>query len=176
MTNDRIYLWSIDLQHAEQKDKHLLDVKPSGSGSRVAQQLPHLGVPTHSTFLYPSAATASSRNWELRSVNRYWALLFLLSRGHSSTLGLLSWAAVTAVDLCEEWASCSPGRSRIWQSWQNLFSSSGREANLMSLWIKFHKFHKFLFKEGGIWLQLFNPGKSLVAVHGHDTEREGYLL
>lgn len=61
--------------------------------------LPHLGVPTHSNFLYPRPARVSSRKWELRSVNRYWALLFLLSRGRSSALGLLSWAAVTAVDL-----------------------------------------------------------------------------
>lgn len=57
-----------------------------------------LGVPTHSTFVYPRAANTSSRKLQLRSVNRYWALLFLLSRGRSSRLGLLSWAAATPVD------------------------------------------------------------------------------
>lgn len=56
----------------------------------VSTHVPHLGVPTHSTLLYPRAARVSSRKWELRSVNRYWALLFLLSRGRSIALGLLS--------------------------------------------------------------------------------------
>lgn len=63
------------------------------------QHLPHLGVPTHNTFLYPRAASVSSRKCELRSVNRYCALLFLLSRGRRSTLGLLSSAAVTGLVL-----------------------------------------------------------------------------
>lgn len=107
--------------------------KRSGICTPHTRYLPHLGVPTHSTFLYPRPARVSSRKWELRSVNRYWALLFLLSRGRSTTLGLPSWAAVTAVDRWEEWASCSPGRSRIWQSWQNFFSSSRREANFLNL-------------------------------------------
>lgn len=104
----------------------------------------HLGVPTHSTFLYPRAARVSSRKWELWSVNRYWALLFLLSRGRSSTLGRLSWAAVTAVDLWLEWASCSPGRRRSWQSWQNFLSSRGSEANFLNLRDKLQIFEREL--------------------------------
>lgn len=72
----------------------------SGHNNKAqTQQLPHLGVPTHNTFLYPRAARVSNRKCELRSVNRYCALLFLLSRGHRSTLGLLSSAAVTGLVL-----------------------------------------------------------------------------
>lgn len=69
------------------------------SSTYKPQCLPHLGVPTHSTFLYPRAARVSSRKCELRSVNKYWALLFLLSRGRSSTLGLLRSAAVMGLVL-----------------------------------------------------------------------------
>lgn len=109
--------------------------------------LPHLGVPMHSTFLYPRPASVSNRKWELRSVKRYWALLFLLSRGHSSTLGLLSSAAATALDLWEGWSSPSPGKSRIWQSWQKNFSSSGRDANFLNLGDKIQTFHVYAHVE-----------------------------
>lgn len=134
----------------------------------------HLGVPTHSTFLYPRAARVSSRKWELWSVNRYWALHFLLSRGCSSTLGRLSCAAMTAVDLWLEWASCSPGRRRSWQSWQNFFSSSGSEANFLNLRDKLQIFWERVgsnahFLYGGVlnlvmsfWHHIpFNPAKQL---------------
>lgn len=108
----------------------------------------HLGVPTHNTFLYPRAASVSSRKCELRSVNRYWALLLLLSRGRSSTLGLLSSAVVTGRVLWEAWTSCSAGSSKTWQSWQNFLSSSGREANFLNLWDKKITVKIFLILKG----------------------------
>lgn len=102
-------------------------------GLAVLRRRPHLGVPTHSSFLYPRATRLSSRKWELRWVNRNWALLFLLSSGRSSWLGRASWAALSGQRRWEACSCSSPGSCRSSQSWQKLLCSSGMERNLRNL-------------------------------------------
>lgn len=96
---------------------------------------PHRGVPTQRTFRYPNPESTSRRKWQLRSANRYCALLFLFSRGHSSRLGLLSRATVMSAESswCEAWALRSAGRRSSWQSTQNVLWSSGSERNSLNL-------------------------------------------
>lgn len=89
----------------------------------------------HRTFRYPKPESTSRRKWQLRSANKYCALLFLFSKARSSWVGLLSRATVMSSESvwCEAWVFQSAGRSSTWQSTQNLLRSSGRETNSRNL-------------------------------------------
>lgn len=93
------------------------------------------GVPTQRIFWKPNPKSMSRRKWQLRSANRYCALLFLLSRGHRSRLGLFNRCTVVSSEraLCFAWFARSSGRISSWQSTQNLLFSSGRETNSLNL-------------------------------------------
>lgn len=96
------------------------------------------GVPTQRIFWKPNARNISKRKWQLRSANRYCALLFLLTRGHRSRLGLFNCCSVMSSEraLCSAWFTHSRGKINIWQSTQNLLCSSGRDTNSLNLWKK----------------------------------------
>ncbi len=96
------------------------------------------GVPTQRIFRKPNPKSISKRKWQLRSANRYCALLFLLSRGRRRRLGLFNRCTVMSSEsgLCFAWFAHSPGRISRWQSTQNRLCSSGREINSLNLWRK----------------------------------------
>lgn len=129
-------LWVNNL--SQQVRLFALMIKKTSFPSTKVTAHTYRGVPTQRIFWKPNTESISRRKWQLRSANRYCALLFLLSRGQRSRLGLFNRCTVMSSEsgLCFAWFAHSPGKINIWQSTQNLLCSSGRDTNSLNLWKK----------------------------------------